>query len=76
MNVILDTNILTRDPYFKNTDMQKLISLAKKKIIDLYIPEVVFNEFKSQRIQEYNKTFSEYEKKLDTLKNKTILPSM
>ena len=73
MNVILDTNILTRDPYLKNTDMQKLISLAKKKIIDLYIPEVVFNEFKSQIIQEYNKTFSEYEKKLDTVKNKTIL---
>ena len=73
MNVILDTNILTRDPYLKNTDMQKLISLTKKKIIDLYIPEVVFNEFKSQRIQEYNKTFSEYEKNLDTVKNKTIL---
>lgn len=73
MNVILDTNILFKDPFFKNTDMQKLISLTKKDIVNLYIPEVVWNEFKSQRIQEYNKTFSEYEKKLDTLKNKTIL---
>lgn len=72
MNVILDTNILFKDPFFKNTDMQKLISLAKKDIVNLYIPEVVWNEFKSQRLEEYNTSFSAYEKKLEIIKNKTI----
>lgn len=72
MNVVLDTNIFYKDPYFKNTDMQKLISLARKGIVKLNVPDVVWNEFKSQRLQEYIKSFSDYEKKLETIKNKTI----
>ena len=72
MNVVLDTNIFYRDPYLKNTDMQKLISLARKGIVKLYVSEVVWNEFKSQRLEEYKKSFTDYEKKLETIKNKTI----
>ena len=71
MDIVLDTNVLFKDPYFKNTDMQQLISLAKKGIITLKIPNIVLNEFKTQRLEEYRKAYYEYENKLNTIKTKS-----
>lgn len=75
MKVVLDTNILDRDPFFKNTDMQKLINLAKKGIIELIIPDVVWEEYKTKINDEYSKSFSEYEKKLKSTYDKTVCNS-
>lgn len=72
MEVVLDTNVLFKDPYFKNTEMQQLISLTKKGIINLNIPDIVLNEFKTQRLDEYKKAYHEYESKLNMIKSKSI----
>lgn len=67
LNVVLDTNILHQAQNFTTTGIKKLISLSSKKIIQLHIPEVVVNEFKSQKEEEYKNLISEYEKTLSKL---------
>ena len=67
INVVLDTNILHQAQNFSSTGMKKLISLSSKKIIQLHIPEVVLNEFTSQKEEECKNLIFEQEKTLNKL---------
>lgn len=68
LNVVLDTNILHQAQSFNSTEMKKLISLSQKQVIQLYIPEVVLKELKSQKEDEIRKLISSQEKTISELK--------
>lgn len=45
-NVILDTNIFIRENFLHGKKIKSLISLSSKKIIQIYITEITYNELK------------------------------
>jgi hypothetical protein len=46
-NVVLDTNIFIKENFFHGKKINSLISLSRRKKIELYITEITYNELKS-----------------------------
>lgn len=46
-NVIIDTNIFIKENFLHGKKIKSLISLSSRKIIQLYITEITYNELKS-----------------------------
>lgn len=69
MKVILDTTIFHSDPYFRNTEMIVFRNLCKDGKVELVIPNIVLQEFKTQEIEKIIPAGIDY---IDKLKNQLM----
>jgi len=58
LKVVIDTNVLSQDPFFRRPSMEILIKIAKNGQVELVIPEMVFEEFRTQQLEEIRNEFS------------------
>ena len=61
--VFLDTSILYKDPFFKGNFSSKLLEIAKKKNVDIYLSRIVLDEL----VRNYEKIINEENSKLSKI---------
>ncbi len=72
LNVILDTNIYRKNPSLGSASFKALQLLASNGHLHLHIPYIVFEEFISQKKEEYEKYINNIEIGIRGLSNKRI----
>lgn len=72
VNILLDTNILHQEG-LKSTRFQVLQRLIKNDFVNLYIPEIVIEEYKSKKIDQANEDLKKLQSSIDSLNRKGIL---
>jgi hypothetical protein len=72
MIVILDTTVYHADPFFGSTDMVKLRQLCNDGKIRLLIPQIVYNEYKSQEEEKFINLAKQFLSKVATRSRKSI----
>lgn len=72
INVILDTNIYRKNPSLDSASFQALKILASNGHLQLHIPHIVFEEFISQKKEEYEKQINGIESGIRGLSSKRL----
>ncbi|MEZ8097174.1 PIN domain-containing protein [Photobacterium swingsii] len=72
IRILLDTNILHQEG-LTSTRFQILQRLIKSGFVNLIIPEIVIEEYKSKRVDQANEDFKKIQSAVDNLHRKTII---
>lgn len=73
IHLIIDTNTLISEPYYKKSEYNSLEILSKKGHIKLYLPYIVENEYMRFLKGKYSNMFKTIEDELKKIKNITTL---
>jgi len=69
-HIFIDTNIWREDPTRKRAEFTALSRLAKKEIVEIHLPSIVDDEFKTQLQASYSEETLSIEREIDKLLKK------